>query len=105
QQVVPVGEVHRLEQRVEPLLLAKKHRTEASLRAGDLYTGAGKLSGDDTRPLSHCAKVILDLYSSAADAPVGVRLLEMAARVIDDVPIYALLLDVIGQQGLREIVV
>ena len=59
---------------------------------------AGTMSGSST-----ALQIVADLDRPAADAPVGVRLLEMPARVIDDIPVDAVLLDVVGQQGLREI--
>ena len=63
---------------------------------------SGKLCRDDVRVL-HRVQIIADFDRPAADAPIGVRLLEMTARVVDDVPIDAVLFDVVGQQGLREI--
>ena len=101
-QVIAVGEVHRLEQRVEPFLLAEQDAAEIPGWADDVDARVGKVGGDDVRLLRR-VQIIADLDRPAADAPVGVRLLEMPARVIDDVPIDAVLLDVIGQQGLREI--
>ena len=58
-----------------------------------------KVGGEDVRLLRR-VEIVADLDRPAADAAVGVRLLEMPARVIDDVPVDAVLLDVVGQQGL-----
>src|SRR5262249_42898554 len=48
-------------------------------------------------------EVVAHFDCSAADAPPGMRLFEMAACVIDNPPSYAMLLDVVGQERLREI--
>ena len=69
---------------------------DVDVRAGE--TPPATMSGSFT-----AVQIIADLDRPAADAPVGVRLLEMPARVVDDVPVDAVLLDVVGQQGLREI--
>jgi hypothetical protein len=101
-QVIAVGEVHRLEQRTEPLLFAEQDGVEIPGGTDDIDARAGKVSGNDVRLLDR-AQIIIDLDSPAADAAVGVWLFEMPARVIDDIPVDAVLLDVIGQQSLGKI--
>ena len=68
----------------------------------DIDARVGKLRGDDVRLLQR-VQIIADLDRPAANSAIGVRLLEMTARVVDDIPIDAVLFDVIGQQGLREV--
>ena len=48
-------------------------------------------------------QIIADLDRPASDAPVGVWLFKMAARVVNHVPIHAVFFDVIRQQSLREV--
>ena len=98
-QVIAVGEVHRLEQRAEPFLFAEQDARDAPGWTDDVDAGAGKVGGEDVRLLCR-VEIVADLDRPAADAAVGVRLLEMPARVIDDIPVDAGLLDVIGQQRL-----
>jgi hypothetical protein len=52
----------------------------------------GELRGEDARLLQR-VQVIADLDRPTADTPVGVRLLEMTTRVVDDVPVHAALFD------------
>src|SRR6516165_2980892 len=85
-QVVSVGEIHRLEQRVEPLLLDVQHSSDVAVRAYGFHMGTGQ-SGRLNLSVCDRVQVIANLKRSASDGSVGVRLLEMAARVIDDVPI------------------
>src|SRR5262249_28983342 len=53
-------------------------------------------------------QIVVDLKRAAAEAPIGMRLLAVTARVIDHVPVAAnvrVLVLIIRQQGLREIAV
>src|SRR5262245_49441425 len=101
-EVVAIGEIHLPEQRIETFLLAKQYGGEIPRWTDDIDARAGKRWRDDVR-LFQLVQVISDLDGPAADAPVGVRFYEMTARVVDYVPIDAVLIDVIGQEGLREI--
>src|SRR5262245_34547111 len=93
-QVIAIGEIHRSEQRAESLLLDVKYRAETAGRTDDVDARVGKLREDDARLLQR-VQIIPDLDGPTANAPVGVRLHEMTTRVVDDVPIDAVLFDVV----------
>src|SRR2546427_6192025 len=97
-----IGEVDRLEQRVETFLFAIQDCAEATIWADDVDTRVAELGGDDAR-LFDRVQIVADLDGPAADSPVGMWLLEMTARVIDHIPVHAVFFSVIGQQSLREI--
>ena len=101
-QVIAIGEVHRLEQWVESFFFAEQHAGDVARWPDDVDVGVGKLRRDDLR-LLHLVQIIADLDRPASEAAVSMGLLEMTARVVDDIPIDAVLFDVIRQQCLREI--
>src|SRR5262249_54177568 len=72
-EVKTVGEVHRLEQRIEAFLFAKEYCADISDWTDDVDVRVGKPCRDDARSL-HRLQVIADLNRPAADATVGVRL-------------------------------
>ena len=67
-QVIAVGEVHRFEQRIEPLLSAEQDSAEA-VWANDVDVRVGKLCRGYFRLLQR-VQIIADLDRAAADVPV-----------------------------------
>lgn len=101
-QVVAVGEIDRLEQRVEAFFFAVKDSGDISFRADYIDAGVGKMSAHDFRGL-HRAQIVANFERADSDAATGVRFFEVAAYIVNNVPIDAVVLDVVRHESLREI--
>jgi hypothetical protein len=91
-QVVAVGEIDRLEQRVEAFFFAVKDSGDISFRADYIDAGVGKMSAHDFRGL-HRAQIVANFERADSDAATGVRFFEVAAYIVNNVPIDAVVLD------------
>jgi hypothetical protein len=88
-----VGEIHRLEQRAESFLLAEQDGAEVPGWTDSVDAGGGKV-GDINAWFFDRVQIIPDFDRSAADAPVGVRLLEV--RFAKNIPYWSSLSSVIA---------
>jgi hypothetical protein len=91
-----------LEEGHEALLLNEQHRAESARRADSVHGCAEHPRLDELRG-SHRAEIIAHLQGAEADLQVGVRLLDVPARVEHHVPGDAVLFDVVREQHLREV--
>src|SRR6266446_729986 len=101
-QVVSIGEVHGFEQRVESFLFAKQDRGDVPAWTDGLDVARLQVRLHDLGT-AHGTDVVAHPDRPTPDRYVGVRLLEVSAGVVDDVPADTFLRDVIRQQTLREI--
>jgi hypothetical protein len=106
--VIPRGELHFFEQRIESFFFAKQNRTESVARPLRRVVFFPNVEGQRGHGvLADFAEIIAHLQRAQPDLDVGVRLGEMAARVECDLmrPAGSSLCDVVRQQRLREILV
>ena len=106
-EVEALGQLHRLEQRHEAFLLDEQDGAEAIARATGREGGLGQVEIHLVIRLviAHGGEVAAHVQRPEPDRVIVVRLAEVAAIVIDHVPVDARFLDVVGQELLGEILV
>ncbi len=107
--VEPLPDPRRRQQRLEALLFDEQRRLVAVLRLGVVVDATTADVDAQARGRSiSWPQIVTHRHGAERHAGAGVRLDQVPAGVVDHVPIGALLLvlgDVVGQQGLREILV